>query len=192
MPSHFTGVFFLHLLPVPVKTEHFLSLARQWFAVEIYLCQRQTKKEKEILEKWDVTPVVSERAAQRTGRSMLEGVAAIPGSPTTFWAQLVAFPTGKSVVQCFHPEIAQMGQILLRFWAHSETIGAWSLLAKSRDFPTSSWLPCTSQAPHNPFYASFQCKMHCSTYTSRLRFMYLTKHEESSQAACLQLLWDCI
>lgn len=60
-------VFFSHLLPVPVKTEHFPSLARQWFAVEISLCQRQTKKEKEILEKWNVTPLVSERTAQHMG-----------------------------------------------------------------------------------------------------------------------------
>lgn len=54
LPSHFTaGVFFWHLLPVPVKMEHFLSLARQWFAVGVNLCQKKKKekKEKQILEK---------------------------------------------------------------------------------------------------------------------------------------------
>lgn len=54
-------------------------------------------------------------------------------------------------MQGFHSEIAQMGQTLLKYWAHSEMIGARSALSKRRDFLTSSWLPYTSQSLHNPF-----------------------------------------
>jgi len=55
--------FFWHLLPVPVKMEHFLSSAKQWFALGINLCQKKKKKEKQVLEQLDVTPLVSGSAA---------------------------------------------------------------------------------------------------------------------------------
>lgn len=92
-------------------------------------------------------------------------------------------------MQCFHSEIAQMGQTLLKFWAHSEMIGARSALSKRREERLSDiqlaaiHIAVSAQS----FFASSQCKMHHSTYTRRLTFMNLMRYQESTEAACLQL-----
>lgn len=69
-PLHCKGSLW-HLSPVPVKMDHFLPSAKHWFTEGIILCQERTKKkEKQILEKWDVTPLVWERAALLSERSV--------------------------------------------------------------------------------------------------------------------------
>lgn len=68
-PLHCKGSLW-HLLPVPVKMDCFLSLAKLWFAVGINLCQEKKQKEKQILEKWDVTPLACVKAALLGARAV--------------------------------------------------------------------------------------------------------------------------
>lgn len=94
-PVHCKGSLW-HLLPVPVKMDHFLSLAKLWFAVGISLCQERTKKGETDIRKMRCNSSCLRKGSSARCKGCLEGVAAKTSSQAHF-VHSSAFTTVKSI-----------------------------------------------------------------------------------------------
>lgn len=82
-PLHCRGSLW-HLLPVPVKMDHFPSLAKLWFAVGINLCQERTQKGETDIRKMRCNWCCLRKGSCAGCKGCLEGVAAKSSSQAHF------------------------------------------------------------------------------------------------------------
>lgn len=168
--------------------DHFLSSAKLWFAVGINSCQEKTKKEKQILEKWDVTPLAWERAALLSARAVWKVWQPKAALMHILCIALLSLLWNRLELSCAQvfplrdsTEVTNPFQVLGSLWNDQCLLCPPCPKGELSDIQlAATHIPVSTQSS----FASSHCKTH-------LRMSAL-RQEESAEAVYLQLPQSCV